>query len=206
MGPTLCHDVSPDYREAMNSFHHAPMLTINIAMRSWKFLENLGIASARWYDGFGWWMSLRRNLEIAGQKTMPLDPSKPFVFSLYNSFPMPGIPFPQQCTTARMYVFGMSFEFIEQSIREQLTKMFGDHGFDANRDIAGIVANRWGHAYVVDQPGFFFPRNGKMEPRGVLRQRFGRMVFAHSELSGMQTWDNACAEGERAGRQVLEVI
>ena len=38
---------------------------------------------------------------------------------------------------------------IEASVRSQFTKMFGDYGFDASRDIAGIVANRWGHAYVV---------------------------------------------------------
>ena len=63
----ICKDVSPEYREAMNSFHHAPMLTVNIAVRNWKFLERLGIASARWFEGFGWWISLRRNLEIPGQ-------------------------------------------------------------------------------------------------------------------------------------------
>src|SRR5690606_18904853 len=58
----ICRDVSADYREAMNEFHHAPMLVVNVAVRHWKFLEKLGIASARWFDGFGWWLSLRRNL------------------------------------------------------------------------------------------------------------------------------------------------
>ena len=28
----ICHDISPDYRDAMNGFHHAPMLTVNIAL------------------------------------------------------------------------------------------------------------------------------------------------------------------------------
>jgi len=48
--------------EAMNAFHHAPMLTVNIALRNWKFMDRLGIAAARWFEGFGWWVSLRRNL------------------------------------------------------------------------------------------------------------------------------------------------
>jgi len=201
----ICRDVAPDVREAMNTFHHAPMLTVNVAVRHWRFLENLGIASARWFEGFGWWMSLRRNLEIPGQKTMPLDPSKPFVFSLYNSFPLPGIPFPRQCTTARMSMFGMSFAHIESSVREQFTKLFGEHGFDANRDIAGIVANRWGHAYVVDPPGFFFGKDGKPAPRDILRKGFGRLTFGHSELSGAQMWETAADEGRRAARQALEM-
>ena len=89
----ICRDISPEYREAMNTFHHAPMLTVNVAVRNWKFLEKLGIASARWFEGFGWWVSLRRNLEIPGQVTQPLDPAKPTVLTMYNPFPLPGVPF-----------------------------------------------------------------------------------------------------------------
>jgi spermidine dehydrogenase len=84
----ICRDISPEYRQAMSAFHHAPMHVINVAVRNWKFLENIGIASARWFDGFGWWMSLRRNLEIPGQVTQPLDPSKPTVLTMCaNSSP-----------------------------------------------------------------------------------------------------------------------
>jgi spermidine dehydrogenase len=83
---------------------------------------------------------------------VPLDPSKPTVLTMYNPFPMPGVPFPQQCTAARMQLFGMSYAYIEKAVREQFTKMFGEAGFDADRDIAGIISNRWGHAYVVDPP------------------------------------------------------
>jgi spermidine dehydrogenase len=200
----ICRDVSPEYRGAMNAFHHAPMLTVNVAVRNWRFLEKLGIASARWFDGFGWWASLRRNLEIPGQVTQPLDPSKPTVLTMYNPFPLPGVPFPQQCTAARMQLFGMSYAQIEHAVRQQFTKMFGDHGFDADRDIAGIITNRWGHAYVVDPPGFFFGKDGQPAPKEILRKRFHRISFGHSELSGAQMWETAAEEGERAGQQILE--
>ena len=202
----ICRDLPEDYKEAMNAFHHAPMMTVNVAVRNWKFMEKLGIASARWFDGFGWWMSLRRNLELDGQPTMPLDPSKPVVFSLYNPFCMPGIPFPEQCRAARMQLFGMPYKDIEMGVRNQFTKMFGDFGFNADRDIAGIISNRWGHAYVVDPPGFFFGKNGKPAPKDVIRKRFNRMSFAHSELSGQQMWETAAEEGERAANQILEII
>jgi spermidine dehydrogenase len=201
----ICRDVPPEYREAMNTFHHAPMLTVNVAVRHWKFMENLGIASARWFEGFGWWVSLRRNLEIPGQATQPLDPSKPTVLTMYNPFCLPGVPFPQQCTLARMQLFNMSYAQIESAVREQFTKLFGDHGFDARRDIAGIITNRWGHAYVVDPPGFFFGKDGKPAAKDVINKRFNRLAFGHSELSGAQMWETAAGEGERAARQILEV-
>lgn len=202
----ICRDIPDDYRQAMGTFHHAPMMTVNVAVRNWKFLEKLGIASARWFGGFGWWLSLRRNLEIEGQPTMPLDPSKPVVFSMYNSFCQPGLPFDKQCTAARMTLFNTPFKDIEAGVRDQFTRMFGDYGFDAQRDIAGIIANRWGHAYVVSPPGFFFGRDGKPAPREILRKRYERISFGHSELTGQQMWETAADEGERAAKQALEIL
>jgi spermidine dehydrogenase len=201
----ICRDIAPEYREAMSTFHHAPMLTVNIAVRNWKFMEKLGIASARWFEGFGWWVSLRRNLEIPGQVTQPLDPAKPTVLTMYNPFPIPGVPFPQQCTAARMQLFSMSYAQIESAVRQQFTKMFSDVGFDAKRDIAGIITNRWGHAFVVDPPGFFFGKDGKPAAKDLLTTRFHRLSFGHSELTGAQMWETAAGEGERAAQQILEV-
>lgn len=192
-----------DYREAMEFFHHAPMLTVNVAVRNWKFMEALGISAARWFEGFGWWLALKRQVLIDGQPPMPLDPGKPAVLTLYIPFPQPGLPIAQQAVAARMQLFGMSFRDIETAVREQLTKMFAPHGFDAARDIAGIITNRWGHAYVAPQPGFFFGVGGKRAAADVLREPLGRIAFGHSELTGMQLWVNAAKEGERAGLQTL---
>jgi spermidine dehydrogenase len=190
----------------MGIFNHAPMLVINVAVRNWKFLEKIGIAAARWFDfdGLGWWISLRRNLDIPGQVTQPLDPAKPFVFTMYNPFPIPGVPFPAQCTAARMAMFNLTYAQIESAVRARFTKLFGDYGFDAQRDIAGIITNRQGHAYFVGPPGFFFGKNGQPAPKDVISKGFGRLSFGHSELSGGQMWETAAAEGRRAALQALE--
>jgi len=202
----ICRDIPKEYREAMDTFHHAPMLTINVALHNWRFLDRLGISAARWFEGFGWWLSLRRNILIDGKETMPLDPNKPVVLTMYNPFPNPGVPFPDQCTVGRMQLFGMSYAHIEGAVRQQLTKMFGDAGFDAKRDIAGITTNRWGHAYVVDPPGFFFGKDGKEAPKDIIRRRFNRLAFCHAELSGAQMWETASDEGVRAAQQIMEII
>jgi spermidine dehydrogenase len=47
--------------------------------------------------------------------------------------------------------------------------LFARSGFDAKRDIAGIILNRWGHAYLSPQPGFFFGKNGQPAPGEVIR-------------------------------------
>jgi spermidine dehydrogenase len=199
----ICRDLNAEYREAMNAFNHSPILVLNVALRNWKFLDKMGVASVRWFDGFGWWTSLRRNLVLDGQETQPLDPTKPVVLTQYIPFLLPGVPLAEQCRATRMQLFAMSFADIEARVREQFTKMFGPYGFDADRDIAGIIANRQGHAYFVGGPGFFFGKDGRKAPKDVLREPFHRIAFSHSELSGAQDWGTAALEGTRAAQQAL---
>ena len=198
-------DLPSTYRKAMDTFLHAPMLIINVALRNWKFMDKLGVASVRWFDDdFGWFLTLRRQMILDGQEPMPLAPDKPTVVTLYNSFCTPGLTVEQQTVAARMQMFGMRYADIEHKVRAQFTRMFAAGGFDADRDIAGIIVNRQGHAYVATPPGFFFGQDGKPAPRQVIRQRYGRIAFAHAELVGAQMWEGAADEGERAARQLLE--
>ena len=85
----ICHDISNDYRDAMGAFQHAPMLVINVALRNWRFLDKLGVSGVRWFEGLGWWTSLRRNLIVDGHETQPLDPNKPVVMTQYIPFLIP---------------------------------------------------------------------------------------------------------------------
>lgn len=201
----IIRDLPPDLHAAMDSFHHAPMLVINVALRNWKFLEKLGVAAVRWFEGFGWFFSMRRQMLFDGEAPMPLDPSKPTVLTMYNPFCIPGLPVDKQTVAARMQMFGLRFADIEKGVTDQFTKMFAGAGFNAERDIAAIVANRWGHAYVVSPPGFYFGRDGQPAASDVIRRGFGRIHFAHSELSGMQMWETATHEGERAAAQAVQI-
>jgi spermidine dehydrogenase len=137
---------------------------------------------------------------------VPLDPSKPTMLTFYVGFPQAGVPLAEQASNGRARLFATSYAEFELQIRRQLHTLFGDHGFDARRDIAGIVLNRWGHAYIAPQPGFYFANGGKAAPIEVVRERYGRIAFGHSELSGRQSWGRAAQEARRALNQALEVI
>ncbi len=200
-------DLPDTHREAMDQFMHAPMMMINVALRNWKFMDKLGVASVRWFDDdLGWFLTLRRQMILDGKEPMPLEPDKPIVVTMYNSFCQAGLPIEQQTVSARMRMFGMTYADIETRVRDQFTEMFGPGGFDADRDIAGIIVNRQGHAYAATPPGFFFGVEGKPAPSDVIRNPHGRIAFAHAELMGMQMWEGAVHEGERAGRQVLAMM
>ena len=92
----------------------------------------------------------------------------------------------------------------EREFRQQLADMFAPAGFDPRRDIAGIILNRWGHAYVNPQPGFFFGVNGRPAPRDVLRnQPHGRIAFANTDLAGASDHRNSIREADRAVKQLV---
>ena len=210
MNKHVVRDAPAPLTEAMNQFYHGPMLTVNVGIRHWRFMERLGISCARWFEheGFGWYTGLRAPMIVDGDH-MPLDPGKPTILTFYIPFTyvvsQSGLPLEVQAPTARNELFSLPYREIERRIRTQMTAMFGAYGFDPKRDIAGVITNRWGHAYVVPQPGFYFGRGGKPAPREVVRKGYGRVRFGHSELTGFQLWDAACDEGERAAKQVMGI-
>jgi spermidine dehydrogenase len=200
-------DLPAVYRDAMEQFMHAPMMMVNVALTNWRFMDKMGVASVRWFgDELGWFTTLRRQMILDGEEPMPLDPDKPTVLTMYNSFCIPGLPVEQQTVAARMKMFGMSYADIEKQVIDQFTKMFTPGGFDAERDIAGIIVNRMGHAYAATPPGFFFGKDGKPTASDIIRKPHGRIAFAHAELMGMQMWEGAVHEGQRAGHQVAAMI
>ena len=89
----------------------------------------------------------------------------PTVLTIKVLFAKPGLPIGEQGSRGRAEMLGTSFARYERALREQLADMFAPGGFDPRRDIAGIILNRWGHAYVNPQPGFFFGTNGEPAPR-----------------------------------------
>jgi spermidine dehydrogenase len=199
-------DVPDEYQQAMADILHGPILSVNVALHNWRFLDKLGISGARWFDGFGFFANVRQPM-IVGDRVVPLHPDKPIVLTFYTPFLKPGLPLAAQGPAGRLDLYGTSYAEFERQIVSQMYRLFAGSGFNARRDIAGIVLNRWGHALHSPHPGFYFGRDGRPAPIAVLRKRFGRISFGHSELNGTtQAWETAAAEGARALSQALEVL
>jgi spermidine dehydrogenase len=129
------------------------------------------------------------------------------VLTLFIDFAKPGLPPKEQGSRGRTELLSTSYADYELRIREQFTEMFGASGFDSKRDIAGIVLNRWGHAFINPQPGFFFGRQGQPAARDALRNGpFGRISFSHSDLAGAMDHRNAIIESHRAVGQLLDRV
>jgi len=207
MNQYVVRDMPPEYHEAYGQFVHAPFLVANVALTNWRFLHRLGITAAIWDRGegdFGYTCNIRNPMQV-GSYQPPLDPDQPTILTFYTPFHHPGLPLRAQAARGRMELLNTSYPEFERKIYAQMMKLFAASGFDPARDVAGLILNRWGHAYSVPFPGFFGGASGSA-PRDIIRNRHGRIAFAHSELAGWQHWGTAADEGRRAVNQLVDAI
>lgn len=202
----IVRDLADAQRDAYAQFYRSPAMMANVAVRNWRFLQKLGITGARWFDGFGSYFQVRR-VASCGTEPPTLDPDRPIVINLKVIYPSPGLPTEEQGRRGRAVMLSTSFAEYERQIRQQFDDMFARAGFDPKRDIAGIVLNRWGHAYLSPQPGWYYGANGKPAPREVLRlQPLGRIAFANTDLSGNMDHRSSILEADRAVGQLMDQV
>jgi spermidine dehydrogenase len=208
-GSRLSRDVvfglPSEYLEAFARFHVSPILVANVALTNWRFMYKMGFTACKWFSGFGFGCNIRKPMYV-GNYRPPLHPDKPTILTFYISFHQPGLPVEEQGERGRGKLLGTSYSEFESMFLHQMKRLFSGAGFDANRDVAGIILNRWTYAYVNPQPGFYFGKDGKPSPRDIIRKPFGRISFAHAELNGHQHWVAAVDEGRRAAKQAIEAL
>jgi spermidine dehydrogenase len=191
-------------RQAYAQFYRAPCLMANVAVRNWRFLYKLGISECQWFEGIGNYFALRK-MATFGPVAASVSPDSPVVLTLKILFSSPGLPIGEQVSRGRAELLSTSFREYERRIREQFSAMFSDTGFDPDKDLAGIILNRWGHAYLSPQPGFFFGKEGNPAPGEVLRNTpFGCVAFANSDLAGIMDHRASILEARRAVGQIAD--
>ncbi len=200
----VVRDMPAEQLQAFASLNYGPVLTVNVAVRNWRFLDRLGISSARWFEGFGWHVCARRNYAFGRPDALTID--SPMMLTFYVPVLFPGESAAAQGALARQKIFETPYADYEHQVRMQMNEMFGSAGFDASRDIAGIIVNRWGHAYSAPPPGFFTGKGSGPAPNEMMRRRHGRIVFAHSEMVGRMNMANAMNEGKRGAIEAAEIV
>jgi spermidine dehydrogenase len=203
----IVEDLPALLRQAYQQFYRCPYLVANVAVTNWRFMYKLGISGAQWFNGIiGDWTEVRKVAKF-GAPSDTFGPDSPTVLALNVAFKYPGFSTEEQGNMGRAELLSTSFSEYERKIREQFTEVFSATGFDARRDIAGIILNRWGHAFLTPQPGFFFGKDGNPAPRDLLRNApFGRISFANTDLAGFMDHQFAFLEAHRAIGQVLDFV
>ena len=83
--------------------------------------------------------------------------------------------------------------------------MLGPGGFDAQRDVAGIIINRWSHAYAPGSNELYDPDwSHRMDaPWVVGRQQFGRITISNSDAAFVSLTNAAWQQSHRCVQELV---
>lgn len=173
--PHLVPDLPPEHRAAFARTLRAPVLYATAHLRDWRGWHAAGVDRVRCTGAY--WSEVRLAPAVdAGTYRAPADPAEPILAHLVRPAVRPG-PDPRTAVIAgRRELAAVPYRHLEFTVREQLARLLGPHGFDPARDVLGLTVNRWAHGVPLAHPGA--QRTSPPSPT-----LFGRIAVAGSDAA-----------------------
>ena len=207
--PYLVPELPEAQKAALHMAVRKPLVVTNVAIRNWRAFQKLGVSSISCPDMFYSSIGLRVGPELGGYRNAST-PDEPIVVSMSLTARIlekagSGLPPREQWKASRTELQTITFETFERNIRAQLDRVLGPGGFDARRDIAGIIINRWSHAYASGSNELYDPDySHRMDaPWVVGRQQFGRITISNSDAAGVSLTNAAWQQSHRAVNELI---
>jgi spermidine dehydrogenase len=198
MLPYLCPDIGPEQRQALAAGVKAPLVYVNVAVKNWRAWVKQGVHEIT--NAMGFFSRLKLDYPVSlGDYRCPTDPDEPILLHLVHvpTVPFRGLDQRAAWRAARTQLYAMSFDDFEGHVRDELTRMLGPGGFVAERDIAAITVNRWGHGYAYGTNSLF-DKDSDPPVNVVARKRVGRLAIAGSDAAWSAYAHAAIDEAHRA--------
>jgi spermidine dehydrogenase len=203
MLPYVCKDLSARQRSLLSKAIRAPLVYVNVAMRNWRPWAKLGTHLINNPTGFYSYLKLDYPVSL-GRYRFARTPDEPILVHLTHipRFAPDPTDRREALRDARRELYVRPFHDFETALREELTRILGPGGFNADQDIAGITVNRWGHGYAYDPNPLSDPKSSGGEAKAA-RAPVGRISLAGSDAA----WDAyAHAAIDEAHRAAAEVV
>ncbi len=186
MVPYVLQGLGQDQSAALRRNVKGPLTYTNVLLRNWEAWDKLKVHSVTNPSGFFSLVKLDYPVSMGGYQ-FSADPSQPIVAHLVHvpTVPEAGPGLADKYRAARMKLFDMTFADFERAIRDELSRILGAGGFDADKDILGITVNRWSHGYAYYPTALFDDTDSKPFPAELSRKRVGNIAIANSDAG----WD-----------------
>lgn len=206
MIPYLVPEMPEAQKAALKQNVKAPLVYSKVVIRNWQPFITLGVHEI--YSPAAPYSRVKLDYPVdMGGYAHPRDPAQPIGLHMVYvpTFPGSGLSAREQFRKGRAFLLGTPFEVHEQMIREQLQGMFGEAGFDHERDIAAITVNRWSHGYSYFYSGLFDDEEGSQKIIEQARQPVGRITIANSDADWSPYANSAIDQGYRAVKELHEM-
>jgi spermidine dehydrogenase len=204
MLPYICDQLPEAQKAALHQLVKVPLVYTSVAINNWHAFKTLGVRKVLCPGSYFSSMQLNWPMELGGYRT-PRSPDEPMLLFLVRTPCSPGLPCRDQHRAGRFELLQTGFDVFERNIRDQLSRMLGEAGFDAARDIMAITVNRWPHGYAYEYNALFddFDTPPDLLPHVVGRKPVGRIAIANSDSGAAAYTDSAMDQARRAVDEIL---
>jgi len=176
-------DIKNIWSQYKEKFHHSPWLIANITLKSRPAGKGFPLA----WDNVNYYSS-SIGYVVANHQTSTSAKS-PTVITLYS-------PIVDNQVSAERHKLLLSPDFL---LKNQIIKELSLFHKEIEKEIADIQLKVWGHGMI--RPSIDFIWSGIREK---FTQPFGRVLLAHTDLSGISLFEEASYHGVRTARQILK--
>ncbi|MDG1707279.1 MAG: NAD(P)-binding protein [Emcibacteraceae bacterium] len=203
--PHLCPELPEEQKEGLKYQVKMPLVWASVALKDGSVFERAG--SSFFECPYGYFTVVTQSpatkLDDYQAPQGPNDPLTVFMMSTPIKNRAEDQTVHDVFRETRYKMLATSFEEIETEIRNQLTDLFGPYGFDAERDIEGIIVNRWAHGYAYEYYGLFDNFEEGSYPHEIGRKQFGRISIANSDAGAKAYLNVAIDEAWRAVQEQM---
>lgn len=204
MIPYVMRELPKRQRDAMSQNVKAPLVYVKVAVRNWKPWVARRVHEIA--NPMGFYSRVKLDYPVSlGDYRFARTPDEPMVLHLVHvpTLRGPGIDLRTRLRAGRAQLFATPFDTFERNARDELTRMLGAGGFDADRDIAAITVSRWGHGYSYSGSSLFDKDGDDERIPALARRRAGRVAFANSDANWEPYAHGAFDQARRAVNDLL---
>ena len=196
-------DVPAQQAAALKQNVKAPLIYTTVALRNWRPWVKLGVHDIYGVDTFYCRAKIDYPVSIGGY-TCPTDPNEPILVHLVHVPCVEDEALDPRAALrkARATLFNKDFASFESAVRSDLTRMLGPGGFDADRDIAAILVNRWSHGYAYSLNTLAESQQEGLQTRDLACQRVGNVTIAGADAA----WDAYAHSAIDAAKRAVDEL
>jgi hypothetical protein len=204
------HMMSSTQLTAARAYRHIPVPIANVAVNNSRFLVNAGPAYDYYWYGSRYWQDavVADWVSVGHDEQARTNGARPNVLTFYAGF------FHDPATdrrSERVALLQTPFSEYEDSLREDMERVWGPSGFVWSRDVTAVYLYRWGHGMVHPYVGWTFGQP-TMSPTGQImrtesdrhraRRQIGRVSFAAQDSEGAPAIEDAIFAGKRSAEEL----
>jgi len=205
MAPSIMPELPKEQRRALRGNVKAALSYTKVAVRHWRPWVEAGVHEIT--NPMGFFSRVKLDYPVSmGDYRFPSTPEEPTVLHLVHvpAVRDPSLPVREARRQAREVFFDTTFDEFEFHVRDELGRMLGRSGFNADADIAAITVNRWGHGYSYGGDILHADAREPERPYEIARTRCGNVAFAGSDAAWTPLTSAAMHEAHRAVQELTQ--